>query len=107
MAVLFSKLAMSAFDHTDVFAALLALLGQHGGNSHAQQNKCGATGRGLEVHQGVEQRRNVRKRNGKNEKTASYHRVVMGHRKKTPPHQETLGNGTHIPPATKGHVLSR
>ena len=56
MAVLFSELAMSAFDHTHVFAVLLALFGKHSGNPHAQQNKCDATGRGLEVRRGVGKR---------------------------------------------------
>jgi len=68
MAVLFSELAMSAFDHTHVFAVLLALLGKHSGNPHAQQNKCDATGRGLEVRRGVGKGDKVRRRNRKEKK---------------------------------------
>jgi len=36
------KFAVAAFNHADVFAILLAFLGQHGRDAHAQQHKCNA-----------------------------------------------------------------
>ena len=36
------RFAMAAFNHADVFAILLAFLGQHGRDAHAQKHKCNA-----------------------------------------------------------------